>query len=413
VLWNGHRISKFSPFHAALFAPAVVTSWRLAFAVTALFAIAGAFVMRGMLRRHGLSSAWVALYFLCAALWFYTRTLMAAVPASVMVLAGASLLLRGSPRPAAAGVSLSLAGLLHPWMIPVSAALSVGWWLDAPRARLQSLVVLIGAAVPGAAALLAYNAYTTGNPFLNVYSLLGTHHGFAGENLWTFFPFYAGSLLLMPAGGWAALSRRWSGGLAIPLAVGTVILMGSFYYFRDGMNYGVAGLLPGQRFLLPASLLACLPAARFISHYANDGGFLSAIVTRFRLVRWAPASALACFVAGFMFVSIGHGDYLQAHASVQQAIRSTIPDGSRVLLGDRAFKEFAPVLGNWRLRQLREEVPDPSARERAYVVWIGPPGSTPPGEWIDGSSPVRVTARSWIWKRDVWIVPPSSTGMRP
>lgn len=411
VLWNGHRISKFSPFHAALFAPAIVTSWRLAFAVTALFAIAGAFIVRGMLRLHGLSSAWVALYFLCAGLWFYSRTLMAAVPASVLVLLGAWLLIRDSSRPAAAGASLSLAGLFHPWMIPVSVALSIGWWLDAPRTRFKPLLVLVASAMPGAAALLAYNAYTTGSPFLNVYALLGTHYGFQGENLSTFLPFYAGSLLLMPVAGWAALSPRWSGGLAIPFAVGTVILMGSFYYFRDGMSYGLAGLLPGQRFLLPASFVACVPAARFLSHHGSE--FVRAKGSGFQLLRWAPAAAFVCFVAGFTVVSIGHGDYLEAHASVQQAIRSTIPDGSRVLLGDRAFKELAPVLGDWRLRQVRADVPAPSARDGAYAVWIGPPDSVPPGGWLDGSSPVRVAARSWIWKRDVWIVPPASTGMRP
>jgi hypothetical protein len=106
LLWNGHRISKFSPFHAALFVPAVVTNWRAAFAVTALFAVAGAFIFRGMLRRAGLSSAWVALYFLCTGIWFYSRTLMAAVPASVMVLFGAALLVRERSRPAAAGAAL-------------------------------------------------------------------------------------------------------------------------------------------------------------------------------------------------------------------------------------------------------------------------------------------------------------------
>ena len=408
LLWNGHRISKFSPFHAALFTPAVVTSWRIAFAVTALFAIAGAFVTRGMLRRQALSSAWVALYFLCAGLWFYSRTLMAAVPASVMMLLGASLLLRDASRPAAAGVSLSVAGLFHPWMIPVAAALSLGWWLDAPRARIKPLLVLVAGALPGAAALLAYNAYTTGSPFLNAYTLLGTQYGFRGEHVPAFLPLYAGSLLVMPIAGWAALSRRWSGGLAIPFASATVLLMASFYYYRDGLGYGIAGLLPGQRFLLPASLLACVPAARWLSHYG--GRVAAAYGIAARLPSWAPGAALACFVFGFTLVSVGHRDYLDAHASVQQAIRSMIPDGSRVLVGDRAFKEFAPVLGEWRLRQVRDGLPDRSVREGAYAVWIGPPGSVPPGQWLDGSTPVRVAARSWIWKRDVWIAPPAATG---
>lgn len=411
LLWNGHRISKFSPFHAALFVPAVMTWWKFAFAVTALCALAGAFVMRAMLRRHGLSSAWVALYFLCAGLWFYSRTTMAAVPASVMVLAGASLLVRERSRPGRAGVALSIAGLFHPWMIPVAAALALGWWLDAPRQRLRGLMVLSAAALPGAAALLAYNAYTTGHPLLNAYALLGTQYGFRGENVATFAPLYVVSLGLMPLAGWAALARRWSGGLAIPFAVGTVLTMSSVYYFRDGMGYGAAGLLPGQRFLLPASLLACLPAARWLSHHAGSARAL-ALARLGAPHRWAPAVAFSLFVVGFTAVSAGHGAYLEAHASVQQAIRATIPDGARVLVGDRAFKEFAPVIGAWRLLQVRGlDVPSPAERREAYTVWIGPPGSEPPSGWLEGAVSLRIPARSWVWKRDVWIGTPVTAGL--
>lgn len=410
VVWKGHTISKFSPFHAALFTPAVLTGWRLGFVITALFTVAGAFIVRGMLRRENLPSGWVALYFLCAGLWFYSRTLMAAVPAAVLGLLGASLLVRERSRPAAAGAALSLAGLFHPWMIPVAIALSLGWWLDAPRKRFRGLLVLGAAAAPGAAALLAYNTYTTGTPWLNGYMIQGTQRGFDGENLLTFFPLYACSLLLMPLAGWAALSRRWAGGLAIPFAVGTILVMASLYYFRDGTGYGIAGFLPAQRFLIPASLLACVPAARFLAHHTTrfaDAG-AGAVVKR-----WAPAAALLAFVAGFAAVSIAHGSYLDAHASVQQAIRSVIPEGSQVVAGDRAFKEFAPVLGEWRLRQTRGRLPDRAERADAYTVWIGAPDSVPPDGWLEGSAAVRVPARSWIWNRDVWIGQPVLTGMRP
>ena len=403
LLWNGHTISKFSPFHAALLTPAVVTDWRLAFAVAPLFALVGAFALRGMLRRAGLSTGWVALYFLCPGIWFYSRTLMAAVPASVMMLLGASLLLREKSRPGLAGLALSLGALFHPWMIPVSAALSLGWWLDSPRTRLRSMTILVAAALPAVALLLSYNAFTTGNPFRNAYSLLGTQYGFKGEHLETFLPLYAVSLLVMPLAGWAALSRRWSNGLAIPGAVATVLVMASFYYFRDGLGYGVAGLLPAQRFLLPASMLACLPAARFLSHYSE------ALSSRFeglhtRLAPVLPAAAFFVFVTGFCAVSVGHGAYLDAHAAVQAAIRSSIPDGATVLVGHRAFKEFAPVLGTWQLKQMRENSsPSDLERRTAYAVWIGPPESSPPPGWFGAHPPLRLPARSWVWNRDVFI----------
>jgi hypothetical protein len=418
LLWNGHRISKFSPFHAALLVPAIVTNWHLAFAVTGMFAVAGAFVFRGMLRRHALSSGWVALYFLCAGIWFYSRTVMAAVPASVMMLLGTSLLVREKSRPAAAGMALSVGALFHPWMIPVSAALSIGWWLDRPRERVRPMLMLLAAAAPGAALLLWYNAVTTGSPFLNAYSVLGTHYGFKGENLGTFLPLYAGSLLVMPLAGWAALSRRWSGGLAVPAAVGTVLVMSSLYYFRDGIGYGLAGLLPGQRFLLPASMLACLPAARFLSHHSasivNPTAGAGSIDSRSRLARLLPAAALTCFIAGFAAVSVWHGAYLRAHAAVQGAISSAIPDGSTVLVGERAFKEFAPVLGTWRLVHMRENrAPNQVEHDGAYAIWIGVPGDSPPAGWFSGEAPVRVAATSWVWSRDVWIGTPARAGIHP
>ncbi|MEO6212388.1 MAG: hypothetical protein ABIP65_02055 [Vicinamibacterales bacterium] len=406
LLWHGHRISKFSPFHAALLAPAILSDWRLAFAMTALFTVGGAFVFRGMLRREGLSSGWVALYYLCPGIWFYSRTLMAAVPASVMVLLGASFLLRERSRPGAAGVALSVGALFHPWMIPVSAALSLGWWLDAPRARVRPFMTLLATAAPAAALLLVYNTVTTGSPLLNAYSLLGTQYGFKGENVGTFGLLYAGSLLVMPLAGWAALSRRWSGSLAVPVAVGTVLVMASLYYFRDGIGYGPAGLLPGQRFLIPASMLACLPAARFLSHHAAE---VSA-----RFAKFVPATALACFVIGFAGVSAWHGAFLGAHAAVQAAIRTSIPDGATVLVGDRAFKEFAPVLGTWRLVHMRgNRMPSEQERAGAYAVWISAPENLPPPGWFRAPAPLRVPARSWMWSRDVWIGQPAVTGIHP
>ena len=396
LFWNGHRISKYSPLHASMLTPAVATSWRLGFLVSAGFDLAGAFVFRGMLRREGLSSAWVALYFLCAGLWFYSRTLMAAVPASVMVLVGASLLLRDRARPFTGGLALGLAGLLHPWMIPVAAALSLGWWVSNAGRQVGPGLRLIAGAAPCAVALLAYNWYTTGHPLVNAYSLMGTQDGFKAENIHTFLPLYLVSLLLMPLAGWAAFSPRWSRGLGIPLAVTTVVAMGSVYYFRDGLGYGVAGLLPAQRFLLPASLLACLPAARYL-----------ATVRVGAARQWAAPAALAAFVVGFTAVSLGHDAYLDAHAQVQAAVKTRIPEGAHVIVGDRAYKSFAPVLGSWHLAHVREgRFPRGPFRQPVYVMWLGPPGSQPPAGWMDATA-AKVPARSWVWNRDVWIGPPA------
>jgi hypothetical protein len=392
LLWNGRRISKYSPLHAALLVPAVATSWRAGFMITAGFALAGAFVVRGMLRRERMNPGWVALYFLCAGTWFYSRTLMAAVPASVMLLAGASLLLRDRSRPAAGGAALGIAGLLHPWMIPPAAAIAVAWWLAHAGRGVRPGLHLAAGALPCAAVLLVYNAYTTGHPLVNAYSVMGTQYGFKAEHIETYLPIYLASLLVMPLAGWAAFSPAWSRGPAIPLAVTTIIAMASIYYYRDGLGYGIAGLLPAQRFLLPASMLACLPAARWLAaRGASFGGV------------WIPRAAFAAFVTGFTAVSFGHGAYLDAHAQVQDAITQQIPNGSHVIVGERAYKSFAPVLGTWQLTQVRDGHPPRGPfREPVYVMWLGPPGSHPPEGWMNQDA-TRVAARSWVWNRDVWI----------
>ena len=417
LVWNGHRISKFSPFHAALLTPAVATEWRLAFLVSAAFAVGGAFIFRGMLERERLSRGWVALYFLCPGLLFYSRTLMAAVPAAVMALAGVSLLDRDPPKPVLAGFSLASASLFHPWLIAAAASLSIGWWLEAPRRRLKEFALLGCAAAPAAASLMIYNAATTGSPFQNVYSLLGTQYAFNGEHVGTFLPFYLVSLLVMPIGGWVAFSPRWARGHAVPFTLATIVTLASLYYFRDGMSYGLAGWVPGQRFALPASLLACMPAARFLSYRAATLKLAPATATerttawrlaRHSLLRRAQLAAVACFIAGFLALSLWHAAYLDAHATVQEAIRTIIPAGAHVLVGERAFKEFAPVNGRWTLRQMRaDRIPTDDERVGSYTVWIGSPGEQPPQGWFSDPRPLRIEARSWVWSRDMWIGGPS------
>ena len=71
---DGHRVSKFSIFHAAMIAPLWKLDWRLGFALAALFFAAGAFVVRNWLRREKLNGDWTALYFLLFGALYYTQT---------------------------------------------------------------------------------------------------------------------------------------------------------------------------------------------------------------------------------------------------------------------------------------------------------------------------------------------------
>jgi hypothetical protein len=248
---------------------------------------------------------------------------------------------------------------------------------------------------------MLYNWATTGSPVRNVYGIIGVQSTFQLRHAVGFLPFYIISLLVAPVAGWAAFSGRWAGGWTLPVSVGAVIVVASTYYYRDGMNYGPAGWIPGQRFLLPASLLACVPAARCLQALRQQLRFSSKVVSLILV------SALAVFVMGFALISSYHQAYLKAHGTIQTAIRNAIPDRARVVSNDRVFKEFAPVNGIWTVRLMRYgRVPTEEERAGAYIVWLGLPGEHPPAGWLAGRSPLVTQAKSWVWSRDLWIATP-------
>jgi hypothetical protein len=405
LLWRGHRISKFSPFHAALLAAAVATRWKLAFLVAPTFFVLGAFILRGMLRREGLSTGWVLLYFLNPGLLYYSRTLLAAVPAAVMGLLGTSLLFRERPRPLVGAAALGGAVLLHMWMGPVALLLAFGWWIEEAKCQPRGGLAVILGALPAVIALAGYNWLSTGSPFRNSYWIIGHHHVFDLSHVAEFLPFYLIALLAVPVGGWAGLTRRWAGNWTVPVTLVAVVVLASAYYYRDGMGFGVAGWIPGQRFLLPASVLACLPAARCLSALQQRATLSHRVMARWRF------AAVGTFMVGWTLISVYHQKYLQAHTVLQAAIMEAIPDRARVVSGDRVFKAFAPVNGSWILKLVRDGRPPGTAeRDGAYTVWLGLPGERPPAGWFAGRSPAVTTVRSWVWSRDLWIAAPIETG---
>jgi hypothetical protein len=405
LLWRGHRISKFSPFHAALLAPAVVTRWRLAFLVTAAFFMWGAFILRGKLLSEGLPSSWTLLYFLNPGLLYYSRTLLSMVPAAVMGLLGASLLFRARPRPLAGGLALGGAVLLHIWLAPVAILLSLGWWLEKRRGAIRAGIILALGALPPIALLMLYHWMTTGSPFRNAYWIIGVQRAFNLSHVVEFLPLYFISLLVAPIAGWAVFAPRWSSGWTLPISVAAIIVLASTYYYRDGMNYGAAGWVLGQRFLLPASLLACVPAARFLTDLRQRFQLAPLLVSLLRV------SAVGAFLVGFTLLSVYHRSYIEAHARIQETIKAAIPDGARVISSDRVFKAFAPVNGTWTLRIARYgRIPTEEERQGAYTAWLGLPGEQPPPGWFAGRYPSVTRATSWVWSRDLWIAPPPRVG---
>lgn len=403
--WRGRRISKFSPFHAALLVPGMHTDWRAGFVLAPAFVILGAFVLRGMLRRSGLSDAWVALYFLDPGLLYYSRTLLAAVPAAVMGLVAASWLLRDRPRPCAAGAALGGAVLLHVWLAPFAVVLAGTWWATRARRDIASLAWLAAGAAPALLLLMAYNVLTTGHALVNAYSVTGHQRAFDGRHAAEFLPFYFASLAMAPLAGWAALTRRWADGLAIPVTTAVVIALAASYYYRDGAAYGLAGWIPGRRFLLPIAVLACVPSARLLAHVFRSIG-----------PNWAAAarvSAVILFAAGFAALASAHQLHLEAQRELQSSVRRAVPDGARVVANALAFKAFAPVNGRWVLRIVRGAQPPPLDEEPlAYRVWLGTPGERPPPAWFARRAVRRFDVASWTWVRTLWVAAPDTRAAR-
>lgn len=404
---RSYVVSFYSPFHAALLVPAIGTNWRLAFLVSAAFFVAGAFIMRGMLRRSGLGSGWCALYFLLPGATYYSQTIMAALPAAVMALLGVSLCLRESSRPLPAGLAFGASVLLHPWMGPIAVVFSSVWCIEQGLSRLRrNAVGLFVGALPAITALSAYNYMTTGNPIRHVYLTPGFDDNFWGHHLVHYLTFYVLSLAIFPLAGWTIFSRRWCGTWALPWVSVVVVAMASLYDYRDGLNVGsarvgtalaeIAGSVPGQRFLLPVSLIACLPAARFLN--GRIAAWTPRRITAAKLVALGTSAGL------FVLLSILHEAYLEAHAEIQEALEENVPSDSQIAGSRELLKEFAPTKVLYRHIARLEEGDTPP--QNAYVAFLTLPGQRPAKAWTAGRNAHLIRIRSWVWNRDLWIENP-------
>jgi len=411
---DGHRVSKFSAFHAAMIAPSWKVDWRIGFALAALFFAAGAFVVRNWLERENLGGDWSVLYFLLFGALYYTQTVMAAVPAAVAGLFGISLLLRDHPKPALAGLMLGASVLMHPWMGPFAVIGAAVWLLENWRIDLIEKAgwLFAGAFVP-IVMLSIYNFATTGSPFRSVYTLMGHQNSFVGEHFGSYAVFYAASLAIFPIAGWAVFSPKWAAGWTLPVTSTAMVLLASLYYYRDGLNVSasslhstialLAGSVPGQRFLIPVSMVACVPAARFLDARSEK---MPSWVNRF-----ARPVALTAFIGGFAAMSSAHSSFLRANATVQRALCETIPADAPVAVSDGVLKETAPICQVFEHAVLTQDSAVPSAE--MFTAWIGAPGARAPSGWLEKRDTKTFQIRSWIWNRDLIVAAPSGELLRP
>jgi hypothetical protein len=335
------------------------------------------------------------------------------VPAAVAGLFGVSLLLRERPRPMLAGLMLGASVLLHPWMGPFAIVSASVWLLEQGRAdfAMRASRLFAGALAP-IAMLGGYNFATTGNAFRSVYTMLGHQDSFVGIHFASYFSFYAVSLAIFPLAGWVAFSPKWARGWTIPATSAAMVALASLYYYRDGLNLSastvqstaalIAGAIPGQRFIIPVSMVACIPAARFLDAES---------IKMPRWVRdWARPIALAAFTAGFAVLSIAHDSFLRAHAIVQAALCETIPVNSRIAISDSVLKETAPTCHPFENAVLTEDSTVPP--QEAFTAWLGAPGARAPDGWLKDRETKTFQVRSWIWNRDLLIAAPRGESPR-
>jgi hypothetical protein len=170
--------------------------------------------------------------------------------------------------------------------------------------------------------------------------------------------------------------------------------------------HSLAGGIPGQRFLLPVSFVACVPSARWLSRRLS--------VDPERWKPWTVVVAFTLFVSCFWTLSAAHESYLRAHATIQQEVNAYIPAGADVVvLSELATqfggcKEFAPVYKTWNCVELDPGHVTDQVQHGAYLMWVGAPGSQAPNRWFDGHRYQIVQARSWIWNADVWLAFPKT-----
>jgi hypothetical protein len=304
--------------------------------------------------------------------------------------------------------------LMHPWMGPF-AMVSVSVWLLENR-RIDPIGragrLFVGAIVP-IMMLGSYNFATTGSPFRSVYTLMGHQNSFAGDHFVLFLFFYTASLAIFPLAGWVVFLPKWATGWTLPLTSAAMILLASLYYYRDGLNVSasavqsttalLAGAIPGQRFLIPVSMVACVPAARFLDARSRS---LPLWVFRF-----ARPVALTVFVAGFAVMSTAHSSFLRAHATVQKVLCDTIPADATVAVSDSVLKETAPTCQVFEHVVLTKDSELP--RADMYTAWLGAPGTRAPNGWLDNRDAKTFQVRSWIWNRDLIVAAPSGESIRP
>lgn len=342
-LVDGHFVSKYPLGMAALIALVSFAGWKTALGVNLFVHLATFSVFVRLVRRIGVPGIWGLLYLLHPTAVLFCRTAMADLFSGLLLALAFDALLRA--RLLATGLLAGLAIAVRTGNIVFLPAFALAPfaepWLKSGGevwGRVPALLRLSIGFIPG----LAFAAY-----FLVVLT-----HGQVANNTGTFhlhyfgemFPAYAASLLVLYPGMLLApaLYRGPQRVTLMALCYGVVLLY-SFWFYRDTGSSMVENLIVGQRYMLAVLPLFLLAYAEVLWRLIGARLWVNANA-RPILKGTVGACALVLFVIGFL-VQKRHEELLTTLALVRDRVYATTTTQDRVYCNPNIAKLLHPAWG--------------------------------------------------------------------
>jgi hypothetical protein len=354
---SGERIEDlnlycFSPVHgrlvgiydfgmSCLLAPFTWLGDRAVFLFNILIHLLGFVVFWLLLRTAGVHPAFSLLYLLHPMLWFSSRNIVNDLPAGVLFLGGAYLLLAVSRATLVSGFLMAMAVFVRPATGVFVAGFLAGWFVTALLAKRaegelpaccrdvckKTAMLALGAALP-LALLLAYNTAILGSPFGAARFRILPGQGYSLRNVpWNLLRYGGALTVVYPLmlvlfffyrGPW-----RWP--MWLSLIAGAVLYLPLGFWGRmESVRYQIAE----QLVIGPHYFIAVLAFLLFA--YCT---FLDRLAARFKRSFWVPyAVAVAVLFSGDIAMSVVHQEQMNQAAYFRDLLFDNTPKGALVLM---------------------------------------------------------------------------------
>ena len=327
-----------SPTFSVLLIPFVAAGWHSAFVLGTVAQVLAFGGMIYVLRRRGLDPLWATLYLLHPTLVLYSRTVMADVPSSALVVLVLVLLHRERPAYFLAGLVMGFMMMLKMSNLPVVAVFALvtfardmtwRWSKEADGSggiRLRWLAMGLGM-LPAIVGLALINAHFFNSPFGNGYR--EEVAGFSSAHYLERLLYYAGMLMLfyplmLAAPVFLRGRYRWEMRLS---CLGVLLFFSACVWVEPGNSLLEAAIraLRYQTTALPFYIVA----------YAAMIPWLAKKVHAQRFIRAALATAAVLLGVGAFVISQRLFDYSGHLASRQEALDRVLPRSGTVVVEAR------------------------------------------------------------------------------